>query len=233
MSMKSAIFGQVCYLDYKACRLEFIAFLFLSAGKFIVVEDIKLPRSVPCGLTDPVLNGLLLNSCHNGPCIFAYLESRRIADNRTYLERLYNLKELAIQFATFYYRAMSPHHVQLVINGQKRLSSSGETFETYHPGTKQHTGHVESASSTDIQEAIQAASAASPAWERVLAHKKRDILNKAADLLESQKYVQRFVESVAQEIGAVPVTGALEVRIAARLLRESEPAFRKEGNPLI
>lgn len=117
---------------------------------------------------------------------------------------------------------MSPHHSQLVINGQKRLSSSGETFETYHPGTKQHTGHVESASSADVREAIQAASAAFPAWERVLAHEKRNILNKAADLLESEKYVQRLIESVAQEIGAVAMAGAVEAHLAARQLREGE-----------
>ncbi|KAF8483260.1 aldehyde dehydrogenase [Gautieria morchelliformis] len=116
---------------------------------------------------------------------------------------------------------MSPHHVHLFINGQKRLSSSGETFDTYAPGTKQHTGHVESASSADVREAMQAASAAFPAWERVFAGEKRKILNKAADLLESETYVQRLVEAVAQEVGYVHMAGAFEAHAAATQLREA------------
>jgi acyl-CoA reductase-like NAD-dependent aldehyde dehydrogenase len=118
---------------------------------------------------------------------------------------------------------MSPHHVQLFINGQKRLSSSGETFETYNPGTKQHTGHVESASSADVQEAIQAASAAFPAWERVFPSERRKILNKAADLLESEKYVKRLIESVAQEVGYMAGPG--EAHAAATQLREGKATF--------
>ncbi|KAF8521085.1 Aldehyde/histidinol dehydrogenase [Hysterangium stoloniferum] len=116
---------------------------------------------------------------------------------------------------------MSPRHVPLFINGQKCDSSSGETFNTYHPGTKEHTGIVESASSADIREAIEAAQAAFPAWERVMAGEKRRILNKAADILESQEYIKKFSESVPQEVGSVSYGGGIEAHVAATQLREA------------
>ncbi|GJJ14015.1 hypothetical protein Clacol_008272 [Clathrus columnatus] len=115
---------------------------------------------------------------------------------------------------------MPPRHVQLVINGEKRRSSSGENFSTYHPATGDHIGVVESASSNDIQRAIDAASAAFPAWEDTLASNKRRILNKAADLLESEKYIHAFSESVPSEIGSVSFGGIIEAHVAASQLRE-------------
>lgn len=117
---------------------------------------------------------------------------------------------------------MPPLHVQLVIDGEKRRSSSGETFSTYHPGTGEHTGVVESASINDIQQAVDAANAAFPAWEATLASEKRRILNKAADLLESEKYVQAFSDSVPSEIGSVSFGGQIEAHVAASQLREGK-----------
>lgn len=127
---------------------------------------------------------------------------------------------------------MVPHHVQLIINGQKRLSGSGETFETYHPGTKEHIGHTESASRADIQDAIKAASVAFPAWEKVPAAEKRKVLNKAADILESKKYVQQFLESEAQEVGFNAVGGQIDAHAAAGQLREGEYLILSSSRPL-
>lgn len=117
---------------------------------------------------------------------------------------------------------MAPVHVQLIINGEKRRSSTGETFCTFHPGTGEHVGVAESASSSDLQRAIEAASAAFPAWEETLASEKRRILNKAADLLESEKYIQAFSDSVPSEIGSVSYGGAIEAHVAANQLREGK-----------
>ncbi|KAF8583491.1 aldehyde dehydrogenase [Ramaria rubella] len=116
---------------------------------------------------------------------------------------------------------MPPQHVQLIIDGQKQLSSTCETFNTFHPGTDELIGTVESASETNIREAIQAANTAFPVWEGVLASEKRNILNKAADILQSEKYVDRFNESVAQEIGAIAIAGGLEAGAGAAQLREA------------
>lgn len=115
---------------------------------------------------------------------------------------------------------MAPIHVQLIINGEKRRSSTGETFNTFHPGTGEHVGVVESASPNDLKRAIEAASEAFPAWEDTLASEKRRILNKAADLLESEKYIQAFSDSVPSEIGSVSYGGAIEAQVAASQLRE-------------
>lgn len=116
---------------------------------------------------------------------------------------------------------MAPLNVQLFIDGQKQNSSSGETFKTYHPGTQILVGVVQSASSEDIQRAVNAANTAFPAWEATMAHEKQKILNRAADLLESEEYLRKLSESIPKEIGALSIMAKTEPHGAATQLREA------------
>jgi acyl-CoA reductase-like NAD-dependent aldehyde dehydrogenase len=93
---------------------------------------------------------------------------------------------------------------QLYINGKFVPSITGETFEVYNPHSGVHVGTAASASSLDCASAIEAASEAFKFWENSNLNDRRDILLRAAELVSSDKYRVKIVESTQQETAAAP-----------------------------
>lgn len=86
----------------------------------------------------------------------------------------------------------------LYISGKACHSSTNSTFEVRNPYTGQHVGTSSSASLEDCLAAVQAAQTAFPAWSQSPLAQRRDILNKAADLLDT-KYKDEAVKALIEE----------------------------------
>ncbi|GJJ13431.1 hypothetical protein Clacol_007685 [Clathrus columnatus] len=88
---------------------------------------------------------------------------------------------------------------QLWINGQRRPSSTGKTFDVLNGHTREVVTKASSASMEDVYEAIEAAYTAQPSWEATPWRTKRDLFIKAAQLIRTPKYAERIIEAVCQE----------------------------------
>jgi len=91
---------------------------------------------------------------------------------------------------------------QLYINGKFVPSTTGETFNVYNPHSGVHVGTAASASGLDCASAIEAAAEAFKTWENSNLNDRRDILLRAADLVVSDKYRVKIVESTQEETAA-------------------------------
>ncbi|GAP88802.2 putative aldehyde dehydrogenase [Rosellinia necatrix] len=80
---------------------------------------------------------------------------------------------------------MAPYTVPFIIDGEERVA--GQTFEVKAPATGQviHLGGV--ATVSDANAAVDAAVAAGPAWRDVTVSSRRDILLKAADVMDRRR----------------------------------------------
>jgi len=85
----------------------------------------------------------------------------------------------------------------LVINGERVKSSSGQTFTTYNPATGEPVAEVAKATVEDAEKAVQAARQAfdNGKWRRTPVGKRARVLNKIASIMRS-----RFNELVELEI---------------------------------
>ena len=75
---------------------------------------------------------------------------------------------------------------QLFIGGRSVPGTSGEVFETIHPGHNRVVAEVDQASQTDVDAAVAAARAAYPIWSRMPAVERGDILRRAAALVRAR-----------------------------------------------
>ncbi|KAH8068967.1 aldehyde dehydrogenase [Aureococcus anophagefferens] len=89
----------------------------------------------------------------------------------------------AVPSATAEFDAMD-FQTQLYINGEFVDAKTGAKFPTVNPVTEEVITYVQEAGAEDVDAAVPAARAALPAWKRVDAADKRDMLLKLADLLE-------------------------------------------------
>ena len=89
----------------------------------------------------------------------------------------------AVPSATAEFDAMD-FQTQLYINGEFVDAKTGAKFPTVNPVTEEVITYVQEAGAEDVDAAVAAARAALPAWKRVDAADKRDMLLKLADLLE-------------------------------------------------
>lgn len=90
---------------------------------------------------------------------------------------------------------------KLFIGGNWLKASSGKTFESLNPATGRSIGTFESASTVDVEAAVQAAKKAYPAWKNTPAPHRGKILLKFARLLEENK--ERLAKSLTEEMGKV------------------------------
>ena len=74
--------------------------------------------------------------------------------------------------------------VPLLINGEATTSPKGTTFPVYCPSTGETLWNGTSASLEDVEKAIAAASAALPGWKTTKLSKRRDLMLRAAELLD-------------------------------------------------
>lgn len=86
----------------------------------------------------------------------------------------------------------------LIINNESVVSDV--KFEVRAPETGELSGYCAGASVDDAVRAVDAAKAAFPAWSKTKAYDRRDILLKAAEVMESRK--EELIQYQREETGA-------------------------------
>lgn len=130
--------------------------------------------------------------------------------------------------------------VPLLINGHEEITP--KTFPVISPYTNAPIWTASAATPQDAIRAVEAADAAFPAWSQTKPTVRRDILLKAADLLEAR--LESNAEYMRQEMGAdVGASAGFVVPLAVRMLREvasritsicgSVPVVEAEGQSAI
>lgn len=84
----------------------------------------------------------------------------------------------------------------LYINGQWRDASDGTTFATKNPATGEHLAYCAEATKEDVDDAVNAAWAAFPAWREVAPQERAAILYKIADIIEANSALLAEVETL-------------------------------------
>ena len=134
----------------------------------------------------------------------------------------------------------SPTSVPLIINGQEEFTPS--TFDVISPYSNRVCWTASSATPKDALRAVEAAESAFPAWSRTKPADRRDILLKAADILEER--LEQNAEYMRIEMGAnVGASQFFVVPLAIRMLRDiaaritsicgSVPVVEQEGQSAI
>lgn len=107
--------------------------------------------------------------------------------------------------------------VPLIINGKEESPSA--TFDVISPYTNQPCWSAAAATPQDALRAVEAADTAFPAWSQTKPTARRDILLKAADLLEER--LEQNAEYMRTEMGAdVGASQMFVVPLAIRMLRD-------------
>ncbi|MGB1238996.1 MAG: aldehyde dehydrogenase family protein, partial [Pseudomonadales bacterium] len=75
---------------------------------------------------------------------------------------------------------------ELYIDGGYRAATSNETFETTNPATGEVLAHIQTASSDDVEAAIDAAERGFAVWSAMTATERGRILQRAANLLRER-----------------------------------------------
>lgn len=135
---------------------------------------------------------------------------------------------------------MSIVSVPLLINGKEEFLPA--TFDVISPYTNQPCWTAAAATPQDAIRAVEAADAAFPAWSQTKPTVRRDILFKAADLLEQR--LTTNAEYMRTEMGAdVGASEGFVIPLAIRMLRDiasritsicgSVPVVEAEGQSAI
>ncbi|KAJ6128027.1 Aldehyde dehydrogenase N-terminal [Penicillium samsonianum] len=130
--------------------------------------------------------------------------------------------------------------VPLIINGREETTPN--TFPVTSPYTNTTIWTASAATPQDATRAVEAADAAFPSWSQTKPTVRRDILLKAADILEAR--LDTNAEYMRQEMGAdVGASAGFVVPLAVRMLREvasritsicgSVPVVETEGQSAI
>jgi len=107
----------------------------------------------------------------------------------------------------------------LLINNEDAQAASGAVFERLNSMTGKVATRAAAAGVADARRAADAAATAFPEWSKSLPKARRQILLKAADLLEAKG--PQFVASMGAEIGATAGWAMFNVTLAADMLREA------------
>ena len=92
------------------------------------------------------------------------------------------------------------------------------SFPVHSPATGKVLHHFSSASIEDAEHAISAAQRAYPAWRALSPPKKRDILLRAAEIMDSRK--ELFIKACVEETGAEPGWGEFNHGLAVDMLKD-------------
>ncbi|OCL07377.1 aldehyde dehydrogenase [Glonium stellatum] len=107
--------------------------------------------------------------------------------------------------------------VPLLINGKEVTTST--TFPVVSPSSHETIWHSSSASVDDANAAVAAASAAFPAWSKTKPSVRRNILLKAAEILESR--ADECAGYMMQETGAEAMfAGGFNIPLTVEMLRD-------------
>ncbi|EED16370.1 aldehyde dehydrogenase family protein [Talaromyces stipitatus ATCC 10500] len=111
----------------------------------------------------------------------------------------------------------APHHVPLIIDGREEPGQ--KAFDVISPYMNKVCWTAASATPPDAVRAVESAQKAFPAWSNTKPTLRRDILLKAADILESR--LEENGEFMRTEMGAdVPSSTGFIVPLAIRMLRD-------------
>lgn len=117
---------------------------------------------------------------------------------------------------------------QLLIGGQWRDASSGETFDVENPATGATIATLSSADSDDAVAALDAACAVQDEWARTTPRERADILRRAFELVHER--ADEFATLMTLEMGKPFAESQGEVTYGAEYLRWfSEEATRDYG----
>jgi len=107
----------------------------------------------------------------------------------------------------------------LLIDNAAVGAAGGETFERIDPVSHEVSTRASAASVDDAVRAANAAARAFPSWSATPPSERRELLNKAADLLERR--TGDFVQAMIAETGSTASWGQFNCRLAASVLREA------------
>ncbi|MBB3612408.1 aldehyde dehydrogenase [Rhizobium sp. BK602] len=121
--------------------------------------------------------------------------------------------------------------ISLLINGADRPAASGRTYDRLDPYTEKLASRASAAGPEDVAAAIEAASAAFPAWSATGPGQRRAILMKAADIMDAK--VGEFTRLMIEETGATAPWAGFNVMLAANILREAAAMTTQIGGEII
>jgi acyl-CoA reductase-like NAD-dependent aldehyde dehydrogenase len=108
---------------------------------------------------------------------------------------------------------------RLLIGGEWTAARSGQTYTQAFPFTGEHVGTAAAAEREDAHAAVDAANRAFGEWSRSAPAVRREILNRAADLMMERQH--EIAGIVTEETGGVFGWGMFNVQLAAGMLREA------------
>ena len=111
----------------------------------------------------------------------------------------------------------APPTVHLHLGHERRATGSGGTHSHLHPVRQVEQATIPLAGATEVEEAVVRAEAAREGWRRTSPERRRDILNKLADLLEANK--AEFARMAALDGGTPLMAGEHGVDIAVAWTR--------------
>jgi acyl-CoA reductase-like NAD-dependent aldehyde dehydrogenase len=107
----------------------------------------------------------------------------------------------------------------LLIGGRFQAAKDGRRFERSNPVTGEVVCRAAAATVDDVDQAVNAAQAAFPAWAALAPGERRMRLLKAADLLDAR--TAEFISIGVSETGGTPGWYGFNVMLAANMLREA------------
>jgi acyl-CoA reductase-like NAD-dependent aldehyde dehydrogenase len=110
-------------------------------------------------------------------------------------------------------------HTDLLSGGESHAARNDAFFERRNPATGEVATRAAAAQLADVDQALEAAQRAFPAWAAMLPGARRALLQKAADIMESHR--AGFVERGVAEAGGSPPWYQFNVTLAANMLREA------------
>src|SRR3990170_6399171 len=103
----------------------------------------------------------------------------------------------------------------LLIGGRFQAAKDGRRFERSNPVTGEVVCHAAAATVDDVDQAVNAAQAAFPAWAALAPGERRMLLLKAADLLDAR--TAEFISIGVSETGGTPGWYGFNVMLAANI----------------
>ncbi len=109
--------------------------------------------------------------------------------------------------------------MDLLIGGERRAATGKKHFDRKDPVTGEVATRAAAGTAADVDAAVEAAAAAFPAWSEEGPGKRREILMRAADIMEAK--TPEFIEVGVAETGATGPWIGFNVMFAAKILREA------------
>ena len=108
----------------------------------------------------------------------------------------------------------------LLIDGEFRPASNGATFDVRNPFSGEVVGRSAAATSQDCKDAIEAAARAFTTWGEAHMYQRRDVLIKAADILDSDAVKEKIITSVREETAAIDPMLFFNLKAASDSMRD-------------